>query len=335
MDQKTINFSWKNFGTTLSSVLINLYKENSFADVTLVSDDQTQFQAHKFILSACSSVMKNILINNPHANPLIFLRGVNQQELQSMLQFIYLGETKIDETCLDNFLHIVKDFDLNELTQFLGREDDPVNIIDDDDPYTNTINDEIQNNRGSGIERPGDVFFNEQDQDAKYSCNQCPYQAKGKRNFERHQKWKHASIDYSCNQCQYRSGYASALRRHKQSIHDGIKYLCDQCEYQATQPSSLTTHKQSIHEGVKYYCDKCEFQTGDKSSLRKHLLNKHEGVKYKCNYFEYQAGDRCYLKRHEQSIHEGVRYSCDQCEYQAGQKTHLKTHKKGKHPTVE
>ena len=50
-----------------------LIKENSFCDVTLVSDDQIRFQAHRYVLSTFSPVLKNIFLNNPHSHPLIYL----------------------------------------------------------------------------------------------------------------------------------------------------------------------------------------------------------------------------------------------------------------------
>ena len=46
------------------------------------------FQAHIYVFSAFSPVLKNILLNIPHPHPLIYIRGVNQQELDSILQFI-------------------------------------------------------------------------------------------------------------------------------------------------------------------------------------------------------------------------------------------------------
>ena len=45
-----------------------------FADVTLVTEDKKHLRAHRYILSACSSVFKNILeIDLHNNNPLIYL----------------------------------------------------------------------------------------------------------------------------------------------------------------------------------------------------------------------------------------------------------------------
>ena len=41
----------------------DLYEEGRNSDVTLVSDDQTQFKVHKIVLGACSPVFKKIINN--------------------------------------------------------------------------------------------------------------------------------------------------------------------------------------------------------------------------------------------------------------------------------
>ena len=95
MPQYNYNLTWKYLISTQKSSLSEMFKEKIFSDVTLVSDDQIPFQAHRYVLSAFSSVLKDILLKNPHSHPLIFLRGVNHQELFSFLQFIYLGKVSV------------------------------------------------------------------------------------------------------------------------------------------------------------------------------------------------------------------------------------------------
>ena len=82
MSQETSSLNWKAHEAHINKSFLNLLYERVFSDVTLVCDDQTQLQAHKIVLSACSPVLKKILLNNPHQHPLIYLRGVMQQEMQ-------------------------------------------------------------------------------------------------------------------------------------------------------------------------------------------------------------------------------------------------------------
>ena len=50
-EKYTLN--WDTFSEHLQLMFKDLYQEGRYTDVTLVSDDQTQFKAHKIVLSAC------------------------------------------------------------------------------------------------------------------------------------------------------------------------------------------------------------------------------------------------------------------------------------------
>merc|ERR1719318_1400299 len=70
-------------------------------------------------MSAFSPVLKNLLIENPNPHPLIYLRGVKRQELQPLLQLLYLGEAKIDKDRIQSFLNIARELQFTELAQML------------------------------------------------------------------------------------------------------------------------------------------------------------------------------------------------------------------------
>ena len=72
--------------------LWKLWEQKDFTDVTLVSADSNQTEAHRGILAASSPFFRNILLKNPHPKPLLYLSNVDQARLTSILQFIYLGQ---------------------------------------------------------------------------------------------------------------------------------------------------------------------------------------------------------------------------------------------------
>ena len=76
----------------MSTEIQNIFNQNLLFDVTLVFDEQTQIQAHKLVLAASSPVLANILVNNPHPHPLLYLRGIKNQDMQNILNCIYFGE---------------------------------------------------------------------------------------------------------------------------------------------------------------------------------------------------------------------------------------------------
>ena len=95
MQQKALHSKWKVSSSDLVSNLSDLFTDTNSADVTLVSDDQIKFEAHKLVLSASSPVLKNLFLGNLHPHPLIYLRGVQQEELASILEFMYCGEAAV------------------------------------------------------------------------------------------------------------------------------------------------------------------------------------------------------------------------------------------------
>ena len=116
MFHKVYNLKWRHFKVNQDSALEELFtKNNNQADVTLVSDDKVAFQAHKFILGASSPVLKELLIDNPHPHPLIYLKGIKKIELKSILRFIYLGKTEIFQSRIKNFFETGKELRIKQI----------------------------------------------------------------------------------------------------------------------------------------------------------------------------------------------------------------------------
>jgi len=107
---------WNDFESNISTAFRELREEKDFFDVTLACDD-SQIQAHKVILSACSPFFRNVLRRNPHQHPLLYLKGVKYQELLSVLNFMYHGEVNVAQEELNSFLSVAEDLRVKGLTQ--------------------------------------------------------------------------------------------------------------------------------------------------------------------------------------------------------------------------
>jgi len=107
---------WNDFESNISVAFRELRDDKDFFDVTLACDDE-QIQAHKVILSACSPFFRSILRKNPHAHPLLYLRGVKFQDLQSVLNFMYHGEVNVAQEELNSFLAVAEELRVKGLTQ--------------------------------------------------------------------------------------------------------------------------------------------------------------------------------------------------------------------------
>ena len=114
---------WNDFQANTFSSFQDLRHENEYADVALNCEGDRNIQAHKFILAAASPVFQNILKQNKHPHPVIYMRGTKFQELEAILDFLYQGEANINQGDLETFLALAEELQLKGLTgSFTGNE---------------------------------------------------------------------------------------------------------------------------------------------------------------------------------------------------------------------
>merc|ERR1712240_87881 len=108
---------WNEFGNNTSSTFYDLWQDTNFSDVTLVGECNNKITAHKVILAASSPVFKNILNQNIHPRPIIYMRGIEAKFLVSIIDFIYHGQTEIFYKDLDEFLLIAEELELKGVAE--------------------------------------------------------------------------------------------------------------------------------------------------------------------------------------------------------------------------
>ena len=299
----------------LSNIMREMIASEDFTDVTLVTDDKKTIKAHRNILSACSPVFKNILqmeITNNH--PVIYLRGIQHTEMESIFQFIYFGEAKFDEERMNELMLVLKNLEIRGLIKD-ADEDEPQNnqSCQDQEDVTDTVN--FDHNK---ISEHKEIKMSTSESDPTNENEVIRRKTK-------------VGSKFQCPQCDKFFFHSRSVKIHIRSAHKGERYACSHCDYQATKPWHLTTHLQSRHEGVKYPCNQCDYQGTQKCNLTTHIQSKHNGVKYACNQCDYQATHPGTLTRHIQAVHEGVKYVCSQCDYQGKEKSKLTKHIQRKH----
>ena len=115
---------WNEFEANIGVAFRELRDNKDFFDVTLACEDE-QLQAHKVILSACSPFFRMVLRRNPHAHPLLYLRGVGPTNLKAILDFMYHGEVNVLQENLNSFLAVAEELKVKGLTQNLHEEKSP------------------------------------------------------------------------------------------------------------------------------------------------------------------------------------------------------------------
>ena len=333
------NLAWHTYSEHQREMMREMMICDDFKDVTLISDDKKPIKAHRNILSVCSPLFKNIFQMDTNNHPVIYLRGIKHSEIESILQFIYLGETKLSNHNLNELLLVAKNLEIEEFSKNVevvrlqysqsdhstnsGLHYEPTENIkseDDDEIQDDEVDEKFQQK----------IKEDRKNNIKKFSCNQCDYQAKMKKYLTTHIESKHEG-KYTCNQCDFKALHQSHLTRHRQSKHEGVKYNCNQCDFQSTRQDHLTAHIQSKHEGVRYACNHCDYEATQQSHLNYHIQCKHTGVKYACTQCDYQASHHFSLRTHIQSKHEGVKFVCNKCDQQFTVHSNLTRHIQSQH----
>ena len=69
--------NWHTYANHLQELMLHLKESSESADITLMSEDETKFKAHKFVLSTCSSFFQSIFGTLPQNEAsFIYLSGI-------------------------------------------------------------------------------------------------------------------------------------------------------------------------------------------------------------------------------------------------------------------
>ena len=116
-------FKSSSFSANFKAMFEELHDKANYCDVTLVCDDKIQFKVHKIVIVTWSKVFREIINGNPSHHPLIYLRGIQHQEMRSILQFMYLGEGSFSQERLALLIKVAEDLEIEDLVNNLSVRD--------------------------------------------------------------------------------------------------------------------------------------------------------------------------------------------------------------------
>ena len=355
--------TWESFSDHLQTVFAELYQDADYSDIILVSDDEKEFKANRFVLYACSPVLKNLSDTNlSHYK----LEGIQGQELESILEFMYLGNANVCQERMEEFIKAAKDLQIKEIFDTLDleyREDfggdeeledisisensenkDPEDMIVESGADTEDISKRAKSTgRNSAIKpkkkcplcwkvfnSPQALFIHNKvkHEGVMYPCDQCDRQYQKKSTLKIHVETKHEGIKYPCNYC---GKLYTNLKNHVLFLHSNVKYNCTECNFESTNKRRFRFHMESKHEGVRHYCTQCDYQANHRNSLNVHIQSKHEGINYECQECGHKSSTEFNAQRHVDRTHLGIRYPCDLCGKEYRDIGTLRNHMKSKH----
>ena len=276
MPQDNYDLNWSNFSDHLREMMHGMMKSNHLTDVTLVCDDKKPLAAHKLVLSACSPVFTRLINYLPQTRAVIYLKGIKHQEMQAVLEFMYLGATKVHQERIKDFLEVAKSLEMKEInkndtTSGLSKNNDNIPTIDEE-----LIEGIIQNSAANfnldylTAENIEPVTYRSKLQNPSQESLRIkkievtsPKQTENQGILQNHGQLKVQKIEissptqdenvnrFSCNHCKYKTKFNNELKNHILSKHQGVILSCNLCDYQSRYKSNLTQHYQTSHKGSK------------------------------------------------------------------------------------
>ena len=112
---------WKEFQTNIKTSYQGLRKTEDYADVTLACEDGQLIRAHRIILSLSSLFFRDMLSNQSHSHPLVYMRGLKHEDLSNIIDFIYHGEAEVRNEDLEIFLSIAGELGVKGMTKLVKK----------------------------------------------------------------------------------------------------------------------------------------------------------------------------------------------------------------------
>ena len=341
MSEEAVHLSWNEFKTTAVKTFQSLRSDSHFTDVTLACCDGQQVLAHKVILSSCSTFFRDILVQNPHQHPLIYLKGVCIDDLKNVIKFIYSGEVEVDNDRISKFLEAGNELKIEGLRkQTAGKEN--TSIVENETviptkakPSFNTdkkIKEEFvkdvsrqDDDDGNDSFEESDIIVERQNENHEHvtgtvkgeiKCGNCPKLFANRNTLSVHVRTIHENNVTSCQLCAYKSN--SNLPRHMKKMHPDVGLSTNF-------PMVVTGNDE--HDPISdLTCDQCMYEANSGHFLVKHRKLEHpDAEKYNCLVCNNQFASRTSLRVH-QVIHSGTKFSCEICKHKSSTKSNLYRH---------
>merc|ERR1712179_249696 len=272
-----------------------IFNEKSFSDVTLVTNDEKYVQSHRIILGSHSTFFNRIFSINPKKDLLIYLSNISNDQLQWFLEYIYLGNTKVEEQYLNKFSEVGRQFGVQGFDQ---------DILTNTDIKTESL---LENIKEIGHE--GDFFcINKpklkRQNNGKFACDQCKFEAVTRYDIKRHKNGVHLGLKYKCTECTIEYANEDQIKSHIDSVHNGNFNICNLCGMKFEQPRNLKSHIKRIHEGLVSKCKDCDKTFKNTSCMNYHVQKVHSDITLSCDQCKYTTKVRKNLKNHIERRHE-------------------------------
>ena len=245
MNSEKMCLKWNDFKENVAESFKDLKED--FCDVTLASEGNQQIKAHRVILAAASPLFQDMLRNNKHSHPFLYMRKINAKHLLNIVTFMYHGEVEIFQEDLADFLSLAEELEVKGLagSDHPPEEKKQIPLFQNNKHARKEISKTKKEEICSDDYKIKAVDMVSIDQTEKYS-------ASGTKNITE-------KID-------------SLIEK-----RNGI-WTCKECGKTLARNTSFEIAKHAeIHlEGVSYTCNQCGFVARSRNNMTNHVFRKHK-----------------------------------------------------------
>ena len=289
MNPKNCNFSISDVQSHCKSLVERIYSQTDFRDVTLITDDEQILLTHRVVLSASSGYFRKILSLTGDQTQIIVLKGISHQVLESILKFVYFGETSVPQNSVKcfvetaNFLKIKGLIEETETERIEVEEEENSNISEDD--VSEAQSDAPREEKGAkddlenDLDKFQEIFMAKQTEPIEIDLDV----EEGIENQENADSTEDDIVEL-----------VDAEADTSRDMEDESQF-CDKCDFESSKPEEYLNHMRTEHvNDIK--CKECDYYGRDKLSLKEHMISAHNGIS--CNHCYERFSDLTLLRRH-------------------------------------
>ena len=247
---------WNDFKANTVSAFARLREDNDFTDVTLFCEDGKQVEAHKVILAVSSPFFASLLKKNNHPHPLIYMRGMQSENLLAIVDFLYRGEANVYHESLDGFLAVAEELQLEGLVGQTDKETmEETNYKPETKRGLQTFDDELSRSRSKIAHHTEKKMGNHSQNKTLALVNSNAGLVEGLDEHINTLMEKDSAKDsigkpiYRCKVCGKETNHGNTMRKHIEANHlEGVSVPCNQCKKTFRSRNALAVHIHRDHK---------------------------------------------------------------------------------------
>nr|XP_053626426.1 longitudinals lacking protein, isoforms F/I/K/T-like [Cherax quadricarinatus] len=103
MEAEVLALKWNNHQSIFYHIICGLRTKGNYTDVTLACEGKF-YPVHKLVLSTCSEYFSDIFDRTPCKNPVVVLKDIQCQDLEFLLDYMYIGEVNVRQSELSSLI---------------------------------------------------------------------------------------------------------------------------------------------------------------------------------------------------------------------------------------